>query len=113
MATMTKPTISGKPVEFVASAAFAAHYADIERVLYIKEALRALHKHPVDMLVFEQPKEGVMQIRSAGYDLATDSKLDETTVIFKTKSLPIKKFWLKLDDYGEKYVGTFLFPEDY
>jgi len=110
---MAAPVINGKPVQFVSTAGWSEKYGGLEGAMYIKIALDCLTKHPVDMLVFEQPKDGVLQVRSAGYDLATDSKLDETTIIFSTKSLPVQKFWLKIDNYGEKYVATFLFPDEY
>ena len=105
---MAAPIINGKPIQFVGTAGWSEKCA-----MYIKVALDCLAKHPVDMLVFEQPKDGVLQVRSAGYDLATDSKLDETTVIFSMKSLPVQKFWQKIDNYGETYVATFLFPDEY
>lgn len=110
---MSTLSVNGKPLQIVGTAAWSAHYAGIEAQCYIQEALKALAKKPVDMLVFEQPEEGRMQIRAAGHDLATDSVLDETTVIMSTESLPIKKFWFKLDDCGTHYIGTFLFPEDF
>lgn len=106
-------TLLGKPIEFVCTAGWASKYGGLEAQLYIHTALGCLDRHPVDMLVFEQPKAGVMQVRSAGYDLPTDSKLDEKTILFKTESLPIQKFWLKVNNYGDKYVGTFLFPDEY
>ena len=111
--TMTQPAINGKPLQIVATAGFNEKYGGLEAHLYIKEALSALEKHPVDMLVFEMADDIHMQIRSAGYDLATDSKIDETTILMKTESLPIEKFFFKLDDYGDRYVGTFLFPSEW
>ena len=107
------PTVNGKPIEICASASFNDLYGGLEAALYTSEALKALRKKPVDMLVFEMAGEDQMRIRSAGYDLATDSILDETTVIMQVESLHIKTFWFKIDDYGDKYVGTFIFPEDY
>lgn len=106
------PKINGKEVKFVGTATWILQYGGLEGQMYIAEALKALAKKPVDMLVFEE-KAGVMEIRCAGYDLATGSILDETTVLTKFKSLPTDKFWLKLDDYGDHYFGTFLFPSDY
>ena len=107
-------TLLGTPIRIVSTARWNAKYGGIEASLYITEALQCLEKHPVDMLVFEQPKPGRMQIRSAGYDLPTDSKLDEETVLFSTDSLPIEKFWLKIDRAENgTYIGTFLFPDEY
>jgi hypothetical protein len=106
-------TLLGKPIQFVGTAGWNAKYGGLEASLYIKEALDCLTKHPVDMLIFEMPKANVMNIRSAGYDLQTQSKLDEKTILFTTQSLPIEKFWVKVDDYGDKFVATFLFPDEY
>ena len=104
--------VNGKEIKFVSTAAWNEQFRGLEGALYINEAVQALTKHPVDMLVFEV-KDNKMHIRSAGYDLATDSKLDETTVIFKVDSLPTPTFWLKIDNYGDHYMGTFLFPSEY
>jgi hypothetical protein len=104
--------INGKEVQFVGTARWNQMYGGLEGAMYIAEALKALAKKPVDMLVFETKGE-TMSIRSAGYDLATDSKLDETTVIATFESLPTDTFWLKIDDYCDHYVATFLFPDEY
>lgn len=114
MPTMIKnvPTVNGKPIQFVATAEFDRLYGGLEAALYIKTALEILRRHPHDMLVFEMPDENHYQVRLAGYHLVTNV-LDEKTVVFKTESLKIRTFWLKLDDYGNKYVGTFLFPDEY
>jgi len=102
-----------KPIEFTATSGWNDLYGGLEASLYINMAKKALQKYPVDMLVFEYfPNKQELQIRLAGYDF-NNNKLDETTIVFKTKSLEIKKFWLKLDDYEDKYVGTFLFPSEY
>jgi hypothetical protein len=109
-----KPLIYGKPVQFIGTAAWNEKFGGLEGAAYIKLALECLAKHPVDMLIFEQPKDNVLQVRSAGYDLATQSKLDEKTILFSMKSLPVQKFWLKIDrDEDGNYVGTFLFPDEY
>jgi hypothetical protein len=106
-------TVCGKPIQFVASAAWARLYGGLEAMLYTKTALTILQKYPHDMLVFEMPDSKHYQVRLAGYHL-TKETLDETSVVFKTKSLEIKTFWLKLDqDEKGNYIGTFLFPEDY
>jgi hypothetical protein len=114
---MAAPIINGKPIRFVGTAGWADKFGGLEGAMYIKEALACLTKHPVDMLVFEVVGETArrkMQIRSAGYDLATDSKLDETTVLMSMSSLPTPTFWLKIDrDEEGNYVGTFLFPDEY
>lgn len=111
-ATMNRATVNGKPIQFVGTAAWNEQYGGLEAALYIKTALEILQKHPYDMLVFEMPDEHHYQVRLAGYSLVTEN-LNETSVVFKTESLKIRKFWLKLDDYESYYVGTFLFPEEY
>lgn len=104
--------VNNKPIEFVASAGFNEKYGGVETALYIKIALAVLQKYPHDMLVFEMPDKGHLHVRLAGYHLK-DETLDETSVVFKTHSLPIDTFWLKIDDYGDKYIATFLFPNEY
>lgn len=79
---------------------------------YIQMSLAILQKYPHDMLVFSMCDANHLQVKLAGYHLQTEV-LDETTVVFKTASLSIDTFWLKIDDYGDKYIGTFLFPEEY
>lgn len=109
---MTNLTLLGKPLEIFATPGFNALYAGLEAVLYLKTAYEVLKKYPHDMLIFEMPDADHYQVRLAGYHFQTEV-LDETTVAFKTKSLKIQTFWLKVDDYGDKYVGTFLLPEEY
>lgn len=104
--------VNGKPIQFVGTTGWNDLYGGLEASLYIQTALAVLTKHPHDMLVFEMPDKNHYQIRLAGYHLSTDV-LDEKTVVFKTESLEIKTFWLKIDDYGQHYVGTFLFPDEY
>ena len=111
--SIRKSSVNGKEIKFVSTAGFATKYGGLETVLYIKIALEVLAKHPVDMLVFEMADETHQQCRLAGYDLATDSILDEKTVAWKDESLPTDKFFLKLDNYGDHYVATFLFPSEY
>lgn len=110
---MESITINGKPLQIVATSEFNRVYGGLEAALYVKDALIAIKKKPVDMYVFEMPDPEYLHIRCAGYCLNDNETLDEKTIVFKTESLPIKRFWFKIDDYGDKYVGTFLFPEDY
>jgi hypothetical protein len=112
MSTMIKPMVNGKPVQFVATAGFNEKYGGIEAMLYIKMALSILQKYPYDMFIFEMADKNHLQVRLAGYNLKTEI-LDEKTIVFKTKSLIVEKFWLKIDDYDTYYVGTFLFPSEY
>ena len=110
--TMTAATVNGKSIQFVGTAAWNEQYGGLEAALYIRTALDILQKYPYDMLVFEMPDEQHYQVRLAGYHLVTEN-LNETKVVFKTESLKIRKFWLKIDDMLQYYVGTFLFPEEY
>ena len=102
----------GKELKIVATQGFNALYGGMEAMLYINTAYSILQKYPVDMLVFEMPDDQHYHVRLAGYDFIT-GKLDETTIAFKTKSLKIEKFWLKIDDCDSCYIGTFLLPNEY
>lgn len=77
---------------------------------FLTLTLAFIDRTPVDMLVFEMVPEGV-QIRSAGYHLRTNELVETSEVILYID--PVEEFWFKLDDYGDRYVGTFLLPEDY
>lgn len=117
-ATVSQPMLCGEPIRFVGTAAFNEQYGGLEAALYVSEGYKALQKHPHDMLVFENDSEDTMIIRSAGYRLGVapeDSYLDEKTIVMRSPSLPIRKFWLKVDRNEENngWYGTFLFPEDY
>lgn len=105
------PKVNEKEIKICASQGFNEKYGGIEARMYVLLALNVLSKHPVDMLVFEE-NEGQLTIRSAGYRLDT-GELDEETILHKADSLEVEKFWFKIDDYGEHYVGTFLFPDEY
>jgi len=109
---MDSVTLLGKPIEFVATAGVNEKYGGIELIAYIQMARAILAKYPHDMLVFSMADANHLQVKLAGYHLQTEV-LDETTVVFKTASLHIDTFWLKIDDFSDKYVGTFLFPEEY
>ena len=109
---MGNATLLGKPIEFVATAGLNEKYGGIELAGYIQIARAILAKYPHDMLVFSMADDNHLQVKLAGYHLQTEV-LDATTVVFKTESLHIDTFWLKVDDYEDKYVGTFLFPEEY
>jgi len=111
--SIEKPLVNGKEIKFQGTAGFNSKYGGLEAILYIKIAFKVLAEHPVDMLVFEMADETHQQVRLAGYDLATDSILDEKTVAWKDESLPTDTFWLKLDNYDTYYVATFLFPSEY
>jgi hypothetical protein len=105
--------VNGKEIIFFEASEFASKYHGLECALYTKIALDVLAKYPVDMLVFEMADATHQQCRLAGYDLATDSTLDEKTIAWKDESLPTETFWLKLDNYEDHYIATFLFPSEY
>ena len=105
-------TVNGKEIQIYATSGFNEKYGGLEAALYTKIALSVLKKHPVDMLVFEMAGDGCQQVRLAGYDFNTN-ELDEKTIAYKAESLPTDTFWFKVDDYGDYYVGTFLFPHEY
>ena len=69
-------------------------------------------QYPVDMYVIEPDENGKLQIRLAGYSFV-DNQLDEETVIKRTDLPGDRVIWFKIDDYGDKYIGTLLLPEDY
>ena len=101
-----------KDLRIVATAGFSEKYGEIEIMLYISIIKALFKQYPYDMFVFEMKGANKMQVRLAGYNFNTN-KLDETTIVYTTESLPIKNFWFKIDDYESNYVGTFLFPEEY
>jgi len=69
-------------------------------------------RYRVDMFVFENDEDGNASIRLAGYYFESDL-LDEETIVY-TDAYPLPdRFWCKIDDYGDKYVGTFLLPDEY
>ena len=109
---MGNAKLLGKPIEFVATSGLNEKYGGIELTGYTHIALSLLQKYPYDMFIFSMADDNHFQVRLAGYNLETDI-LDESTMVFKAESLHIDTFWLKIDDLGEKYIGTFLFPEEY
>ena len=66
---------------------------------------------PYDMMVFEPNDQGMLDVRLAGYNFE-NNELNEETVICSTVFKFPRKFYWKVDDYGDRYVGTFLFPEE-
>ena len=104
-----------KTIELCASRRFNHEFAGLEAGLYANLFMRAFKKRPCDMYVFET-KDDTMNIRLAGYlieDGTIGGELVEDEIVDSFTSLPTEKFWCKVDDYGEKFVATFLFPEEY
>lgn len=104
---------SEKPVKYVMTAGFSNHYGPLEPLLYIRQARLIRTTHPFDMLVFENDTPKTMTVSVCGYHADTNESLEKNKLVARYRSLPIKKFWLKYDDYGNHWVGTFLFPEEY
>ena len=99
-----------KPLAFLATS--AVNHALKQTSLVLSIYLGGLFKDfPYDMFVLE-PKENETEVRLAGYNFKTQL-LNEDSIIAK---LPIKinrRLWFKVDDYGTKFVGTLLYPEEY
>ena len=100
-----------KPIEFYGTASIASNenMHDLVSIGY-----STLVAHPVDMIVFDI-KDDKTIVRSAGYDLETQTKLDEKTILRDdlNKNTITEKIWLKVDNYGEKFIATFLYPSEY
>ena len=68
-------------------------------------------KHPVNF--FDIKKDGnYIKIKSAGYRLDIPDELDETTELGKFDICIKDRIWLIIDDYGDKFVGTFIYPDE-
>ena len=102
---------NNKPIKLFASSGWNDKYGE-ELHTWVVAAMKVLWKYPVDMMVFEMIDEKYLQIRLAGYDFNT-GELDEETTALKVEYGPVETFWFKVDDYGDYYVGTFLFPSEY
>jgi len=106
--------IQGKPVKFVMSRRFVDELEPVHHRLFALLVADILPRHPVDMLVFESDDQH-LTVRSAGYFVEGPraEQLDEATVVYRNAALPIETFWFKLDDQGDFWSGTFLFPDEY
>ncbi len=71
----------------------------------------AFRDHTMDMYVLENEGEHA-QVRAAGYKNFT-GKLDEKLILKKCDYQVPKTLWFKIDNYGDRYIGTILFPEEY
>lgn len=111
--SLEKTKINGIEVKTVATSSIIAEIGDVQAGALILLALRLLQNHPVDMLIFEDGK-----VRSAGYYLydykgnKENETLDETTIL-ATDAPKTKKIYFKVDNYGDYFVGTLLFPSDW
>lgn len=103
---------SAKPRQYLMTSGFDSHYGSIETMAYVGLAHQVWKKYPVDMVVFENSKrKGFIDIKAHGYHADTNKFIDKK--IMTVQFMDIKKFWLKYDNYGDHWVGTFLFPEEY
>lgn len=107
----------GKPIVGVMTAGVDAEYGPLEGGMWLGEAVKAFLKFPVDMIVLEWAEGGKLTFRAAGYTMDKDGvegPLEEKKVITTlTEVMKVRKMWLKVDDYGDKFVATLLFPEEY
>jgi len=122
--TTETPVLSPvKELRHVATHGFIDSFSDNETIFQLCLLLghKLFLKFKLDMFVFEDNSEtGFFQVRAAGYKLGEDSELDETTILHqfglkmqKAGFKPGFKFWFKVDDYGDFFLGTFLLPEEY
>jgi len=98
-----------KPIEFFATATVAEN-ARVDLLITLIDQL--IKRHAVDMYVFEKTGDKT-KVRSAGYHLDDDTILDEKTPLGEYSLNITQKLWFKIDDYGDKYIGTFLYPSEY
>ena len=104
-----------KPIKVVATSGVNDLYGGIELNMYIGMVLEEFAKKPMDLYVFAY-KNGKLTMRANGYDFSkegTKEYVEEDFECWRSDSLEVKTFWCKIDDHGEEYVATFLFPEEY
>jgi len=101
-----------KPLSFAATTAFHQHFGEYFSEMLSKTLTRVFTSFPFDMFVFEPSGDKAMSIRLAGYNCTTGER-DEATVVLTLPAAVDRPFWLKIDDYGNRYHATFLFPEEY
>lgn len=113
--SLERPKIKGKELQIVATAGVSASYGKALSQ-YIGIVLQILESHPVDMITFEESGE----VRSAGHYLYAFNghefdELDETTILIQKEAglKTPKRLWFKIDDQGDFYSGTFLFPSEW
>jgi hypothetical protein len=113
---MEKLKLNGKVLEIYSTSSWSSKYGQnpLLMIIFMNTLRMVLGKYPVDMLVFERKDGNDFSVRLAGYNFITNV-LDETTIAYASELFPveIERFWFKIDDYGDKYVGTFLFPSEY
>ena len=102
--------INSKPINFFATTAVNEENSETISML-ILACYRILQKHFVDMLVIEK-NDNKIKIRSAGYFFIDEYVLDEKTILGEFSINITRKIWLKVDDYGNQYIATFVYPEE-
>lgn len=107
------PQLLGKDLQVVATANVANTFPADLFLLFQTIILKAVQEYPYDMFVIEH-KDGNLQVRLAGYKLPENKRLDEKTVILKVPTSRVfEKLWVKIDDQGDFYSMTILYPSDY
>jgi hypothetical protein len=111
--------MANKKIQISATEGWNEKYGGLEGSLYIRIALQLFEKYRCDMYIFEyvpnkkKYEDGQIKISMNGYNVDTEEYIETKVVQTLKESLPIEKFYFKLDDYGDKFVGTFLFTDEY
>jgi len=101
-----------KRLELYGTKQFNEEFSQNDKELIAGVAINCFTQYKCDMFVFESICKNSFQVRLAGYSF-NDNQLDEETVACKSEGHLNRNFWFKIDDYGNKFVGTFLFPDEY
>ena len=109
-ATIKRGTMLTKPLQIVATRQVTLDLAQ-DIVVLAFQLKTIFEKDTFDMYVLESSNKGTI-IRAAGYKNFSD-ELDEETILRTINFVAHKKIWFKVDDYGDFYLGTFLYPEEY
>ena len=105
-----------KRLDIVCTSKFEDKYGGFEaQTVYEPIARKLFREHKCDMLVFEYDSNlENMTVRLAGFNFEDPSNSEEMSgIVYEAGSMPIETFWFKVDDYGDRYIGTFLFPDEY
>lgn len=110
-----------KGIKFSSTARWAETFAGLEGVLWINIVQKLVQKYKCDMYIFEYVPvkreedfaTGTITISMEGYNIETEEYIKPQTIQYLHEAFPIEKFWCKLDDYGDHFVATFLFPDEY
>ena len=99
-----------KPLKYYSTKLVSEQYKDVlpELILIIAESFKT---NDYDMFLI-QPKDNKAELIISGYSFST-GKLKEGCVIKEINLKITETIWFKIDDYGNRYVGTFLYPTEY